>query len=39
MNHLMEEISKRVVSNKGVGSFCILSKPCKSSKPNTWNSW
>jgi len=18
---------------------CILSQPCKSSKPNTWNSW
>jgi len=34
LDHLVEEISKRVVSNEE-RLFGILSKPCKSSKPNT----
>ena len=34
LDHLVDKISKRVVSNKG-SFFGILSKPCKSSKPNT----
>jgi len=40
LGHLVEEISKRVVSNEerfwGGG---ILQQPSKSSKHNTWNSW
>jgi len=34
LDHLVEEISKRLVSNEE-RFFSILSKPCKSSKPNT----
>ena len=34
LDHLVEEMSKRVVSNEE-SIFCILSKRYKSSKPNT----
>jgi len=34
LDHLVEEISKRVVSNEE-RFFNIVSKNCKSSKPNT----
>jgi hypothetical protein len=35
LDHLVEEISKRVVSNEERFFSGILTKPCKSSKPNT----
>jgi len=38
LNHLVEEISERIVSNEE-RLFGILTKPCKSSKPNTRNTF